>query len=659
MNAGGVMRTSSHSVSPGRDTVSVGNTWNGEITILRRISSRVADYRMGFRDREIKVILGGRVLENVFLKTNRKCVMARSRQRSESRRRLLCHLATQYGGTMKSFYSLSTITMVVWIMLSATALLANDYFVSPVGNDATGDGSIGNPWRTIAYAMDRVNAGDVLYLRAGEYHEQLLSVRDGTASAYITISTYNNEDAYIDGAGVTSGNNGCLLSHSYMRFRGFTVRNWLHAGMTFSNCQFIELMKIRVTAVTSCIALKNTIHDFVVDSCTMYDYYGGAGGSGFDATPEGENDRIFNGVIQNSTAYLSTPAFDNCDGFALGHDGVSNIRLINCSVSSVGDGFDISGRGIVLERCVARNSTYGGGYKLWRDSVTLVNCVGYDNATNVELDFDASTGKGVHARLINCTLYGASNTNIAIELSDSGSTLELYNCILAGGDHVGVYVDGDNINWYKGDYNLFHMLVPERMFAFSQTDYSISQVANGEWTAFSGQDAHSKVVDDASTLFRDTSRTAPNLHIKAGSAAVNAGTALPDAPTVDFDGKPRNEGSIDIGAYEFRTSDGMKGSESPVIGFSLGRNYPNPFATGTTFGFHLSVRARVQLRIFDSFGRLVATVADEVMNPGDQQVRFEPGAGSGNRMTGLQPGVYFYQLTAGDAVSTLTMVVVR
>jgi hypothetical protein len=306
---------------------------------------------------------------------------------------------------MKRFFVPVTCTFILFLLMSSVGAFAADYFVSPSGSDTNGDGSIGNPWQTITFAIDYIQPGDALYLRNGAYHEQLITVRDGIASAPITIAGYTGETAVVDGSGVETGNNGCLISHSYIILRDFSVRNWRDDGIAIRDCAYLLLTGLMVRDVGAGISIKGTVHDFLLDNCMMVDYYGGAGGYGFDATPEGDTDLIYNGVIQNCKAYITAGAFDNADGFALGHDGVADIRFQNCETWGIGDGFDISGTDIVLMNCSAHNATYGGGYKLWRNNVTLINCTGYDNGVNVELDYDAVAGRGVNARLINCTFH--------------------------------------------------------------------------------------------------------------------------------------------------------------------------------------------------------------------------------------------------------------
>jgi hypothetical protein len=553
---------------------------------------------------------------------------------------------------MKSPSLKSASELLVALAFCASSLFSNTYYASPSGSNTMGNGTIGNPWQTIRYAIDSVYPGDVLCLRAGVYNEQLISARSGTADAYITIAAYNDEPAIIDGAGGL-WNNGAIIDHSYLKLIGFTVRTWLHTGIWLRDCHFVELHKLKITDVSGGIALTGTVHDFVVDSCTMYDYYGGAGGSGFDATPYG-TDSIYNGEIRNSKAYITAGAFDNCDGFALGHEGVANIHFYNCEVYGVGDGFDISGTDIILEGCSAHNCTYGGGYKLWRNSVTLINCIGYGNSTNVELDFDFPTQKGVKAHLINCTLFGCRTANIQIENSAGGSTLELHNCILAGGDNTGLNFDGDSISCYTGDYNLFHMNSPARMVATSLLDFSLTRIQGGEWTTFSGQDVHTQVVISSNFLFRDTLETKPDLHLKEGSLAIDNGTRLPVAPLYDFDNCSRTVGQIDIGAYEFGAcgTSGMSDEYSENSdSYRLDQNYPNPFNPTTTINYQLPTNSRVTLVMYDFLGREVAQLVNAEQIAGTHSIRIDAST--------LSSGVYFCRMSANRFVSVAKMIVVK
>ena len=49
---------------------------------------------------------------------------------------------------------------------------ATTYYISPTGNDATGNGSAANPWKTLFKATSTVTAvGDIIHVNAGNYTE--------------------------------------------------------------------------------------------------------------------------------------------------------------------------------------------------------------------------------------------------------------------------------------------------------------------------------------------------------------------------------------------------------------------------------------------------------------------------------------------------------
>ncbi len=85
--------------------------------------------------------------------------------------------------------------------------------------------------------------------------------------------------------------------------------------------------------------------------------------------------------------------------------------------------------------------------------------------------------------------------------------------------------------------------------------------------------------------------------------------------------------------------------------FQLSQNYPNPFNPSTTIQFSLPNRQRTIVRVFDVSGRVVATLVDEVKEPGTYTVQF---AG-----TNLASGVYIYRLQAGDFVTTKRLLLLK
>jgi hypothetical protein len=99
--------------------------------------------------------------------------------------------------------------------------------------------------------------------------------------------------------------------------------------------------------------------------------------------------------------------------------------------------------------------------------------------------------------------------------------------------------------------------------------------------------------------------------------------------------------------------------------FVLYQNYPNPFNPTTTIKFEIpSVIASgakqsqlIALIIYDILGNEVATLVNEEKQPGVYEVEF--GNVGTSRDLSLPSGVFFYQLKAGDFVSTKKMILMR
>ncbi|MBT8401018.1 MAG: CotH kinase family protein [Rhodothermia bacterium] len=97
---------------------------------------------------------------------------------------------------------------------------------------------------------------------------------------------------------------------------------------------------------------------------------------------------------------------------------------------------------------------------------------------------------------------------------------------------------------------------------------------------------------------------------------------------------------------------GTEGDDSLPKGYLLGQPFPNPFAVSTTIPYATPTAGRVSLRVFDTLGRLVATIADGAVAAGYHTVTWEA--------TALPSGVYFLQMISGHGeVKSLPVVVVR
>jgi hypothetical protein len=86
-------------------------------------------------------------------------------------------------------------------------------------------------------------------------------------------------------------------------------------------------------------------------------------------------------------------------------------------------------------------------------------------------------------------------------------------------------------------------------------------------------------------------------------------------------------------------------------GFKLEQNYPNPFNMSTNIKFSIVRSQLTILKVYNVLGREVATLVNEMKQPGEYTVRWDA--------KGVPSGVYYYRLTTGDFTSVKKMALVR
>jgi phosphatidylserine/phosphatidylglycerophosphate/cardiolipin synthase-like enzyme len=82
--------------------------------------------------------------------------------------------------------------------------------------------------------------------------------------------------------------------------------------------------------------------------------------------------------------------------------------------------------------------------------------------------------------------------------------------------------------------------------------------------------------------------------------------------------------------------------------YALTQNYPNPFNPSTQFNFSVKQTGPVTLKVYDLIGREIATLVNGEVSAGSYRVEWNAAQ--------LSSGVYFYQLRAGEFVSTKKMI---
>ena len=135
----------------------------------------------------------------------------------------------------------------VWAILG-TSLPAATFYVATSGND-TQPGTSALPFRTVQRGVDVAQPGDTILVAAGNYPEEVRSVRNGTATGLITIDGQSN-------ASIRS----FALGHSYHKLQKLKL--------TGPVVQYQSLLAVKLDAH------HNTVVDNIIDAADALKVYG-------------------------------------------------------------------------------------------------------------------------------------------------------------------------------------------------------------------------------------------------------------------------------------------------------------------------------------------------------------------------------------------------
>lgn len=129
-----------------------------------------------------------------------------------------------------------TVSIFLLLLMSANAF-ATTYYISPSGIDSSTRGTSASPWRTFAYAIPRLIAGDTLMLQDGTYLPDTTGLpkadciagraESGTSARPITLKAVSERRAWLKGDGRSHVIyiSGC----SYWKIEGMRASNADHS----------------------------------------------------------------------------------------------------------------------------------------------------------------------------------------------------------------------------------------------------------------------------------------------------------------------------------------------------------------------------------------------------------------------------------------------
>lgn len=439
--------------------------------------------------------------------------------------------------------------------------IATNYYVSPTGSGSAYSES--SPGKLTATVINKLNAGDVLYLMGGQYDLQsnLTINRNGTADNMITICPYNNERPIIDFRNQINGTNGITVKGTYLHIKGITIRYAGYKGIWLEGATYCILEQMEIYGCCNAgFQLRSGGHNTVVncDSHDNFDYQDNGGNADGFADKQGE--------ACPGNVYIGCRSWNNSDdgwdSFQRVTNGTPTV-YINCITYNNGPEFyDLSEHPRVLGKdanlsCFIgkdlKNFANGGnpnGFKLGgqgtKHDTELYRCLAVGHRSK---GFDQNNNAG-NMKVINCTSY-KNKFNYGFGNSYA-YTLVIKNCIsLSSIDkdfvkYPGATITDDHNTWNTG-------------FSASESDFEgldIESVINAPRNADGSL---------AETTQFHLKSTATNLIDKGVIFTDFSGDKISDY--VSFKGA-----APDLGCYEYDTSSGIQGII--IDGSDLNPNMP-------------------------------------------------------------------------------------
>lgn len=195
----------------------------------------------------------------------------------------------------------------------------NTYYVSKTGND-NNSGTLSSPWLTIKYAIQNLSFGDTLYIRDGIYQESFNISANGTATSPITIESYPNETAIIDGNNwAFPGTGGFLIdvSGNYIHLSNLEIRYSGYGGV-----------------------LVDGSYNIVDNVYVHHDWYNGIYVSGWYGAHDNivKNSRVFSNSMINEN---NNEIYGTSSGLTVAHQAKNTILRNNEVWQNWGEGLSV------------------------------------------------------------------------------------------------------------------------------------------------------------------------------------------------------------------------------------------------------------------------------------------------------------------------------
>jgi len=497
--------------------------------------------------------------------------------------------------------------------------------------------------------ITQLNAGDSLLITNGEYDIGAiwLQNRHGSEQDWIVIKGLEGIPKLI---GSKYENVINIDNCSYMKFEQLeiTIDGTYQGidGFTFrSSSHHIEFVKCRIINITN-VGINSQvpeIHHIAVRECEIA-YCSEVGIYwGYPDPLKVARDCI----IENSYIHHCPTDSTQETGYGIQIKGGSYRNIVRDNVLHTVGGTTRAGIGLYYTNLsggmsVEDNNIISGNI-VWNvpaegiyaaAGVTIENNIVYDAVWGIEIyPYTGSTTENVI--LQNNTVYNCRDEGIFI----SGWGAAGNDCIVI--NNVAV----------MDDVNKMALIAKSRGNAIFANNYYFGGMTGFDQAAKPCNPADMEFIKAGGNL----SIPGLDLYPKNNSTLINSGTRAFGYPEYDFNREKRKiSDSIDVGAYEFSTSEnpgwqlskGFKildietklnhGNLNQPVKSHLFKNYPNPFNSETWLLFQIPERSHVNLTVSNLLGQRVATLINAELPAGEFEMNFDASE--------LPTGIYFAHL---------------
>jgi Right handed beta helix region/Protein of unknown function (DUF1565) len=579
--------------------------------------------------------------------------------------------------------------LAIAILCCTFSSFAATYYVSYATGLDTYAGSISQPFKTITKAVSVAVAGDIIYLRGGVhlYTAKISLSKNGTSANRFYLLAYPSDARPIlDFSGITTADRGVQLSGTYWTIKGIDFYKAPDNGMHISGAyNIVEFCSFYENADTG-LQLANGANNNQVINCDSYFNVDASQGNadGFAAKLDVGTGNSFKGcrAWQNSddgwdglltTGIGTNPAttYDSCWCFMNGY-----LKSGSASVGN-GNGFKMGGNqelhDATLTRCLsAFNRVKGFDQNNNKGNMTLYNCTGYKNNPNFGMNnYDPAAGKvmvvknsvsfqGLSSDVFRTVCVRTNNnwqltpTTLVADFASVDSVglrnprnadgslpvinfmkLSATSTLIDKGVDVGLAYNGTapDVGAFESAYSL-----PVALLAFAATINQKNVVLN--WQTATEQNNKGFYIErrvaDGFTAWAEVgfvagsnnSSTTKNYSYSDVNIFAVAGNYQYRLRQVDNDGKIKYSNVLLV---KYATKD--------ALSFTV---YPNPFYGKGYVQFTLVEKTPINIALHTSDGKLVQTIAQEIMDAGIHSVAVQA--------TTLPSGNYILKMMAGEKV---------